>query len=312
MTQPQPQHIGQGYGLDVAHLAPLTAGSVNSNFRLEARSGERFFMRVYEEQDRTGALAEVRMIRELAELGVPTPAPLEGAPGALSEHVGKPVALYPWVDGEILCLRRVTKALAYALGRALASVHACTARLSRVPEGRFGLAGLRARLDGIERQSSAHAADTRFIRDKLEAYAAARPALPSGLIHGDLFRDNALWREGELVALIDFESASAGVFAYDLMVCVHAWCYADAFELDRVQALLEGYTSLRALTRAEWSALPSEGALAALRFATTRISDFELRTPPGQKPARDYRRFLQRLAALEAGVLDPIIKRGST
>jgi homoserine kinase type II len=314
MTVAEAQQIGRGYGLNVTRLEALRAGSVNSNFRLETSSGARYFMRVYEEQDFAGARAEVAMIRQLAELGVPTPAPLERLDGDTpAAHAGKPVAIYPWIDGDILCSRQVTPAVAQALGRALARVHACTERLSRVPRGRFGLDGLQARLDGIERQSAAYGDDTRFIRQKLAQYGAGpRDRLPRGLIHGDLFRDNVLWQDGELAALIDFESASEGIFAYDVMVCVHAWCYRDAFDAELVRALIDGYCSVRPLEAVEWAQLRSEGALAALRFATTRISDFELRTPPGEAPARDYRRFLQRLAALEAGVLDPIIKRGST
>jgi homoserine kinase type II len=100
------------------------------------------------------------------------------------------------------------------------------------------------------------------------------------------------------------------VFVYDIMVCVHAWCYGDAFDLSLVRALLDGYQAVRALEPAEMGALPAQGALAALRFATTRITDFSLRTAPGQKPARDYRRFLARLEALEDGVLGPIINEG--
>jgi homoserine kinase type II len=312
MTLAEAQSIGENYGLNVVSLQPLGAGSVNSNFSVQTRAGERFFLRVYEEQGPSDAGAELIMIRELSELGVPTPAPLSRlAGGYASLHGHKPVALHPWIDGDSLCSRRVTPALARRLGHALGAVHACTPSLSRIPEGRFGMAGLLVRLDAVDLADRGYAADTRFIRQRLDEYVArSREPLPSGLIHGDLFRDNVLFRDGELVALLDFESASAGVFAYDIMVCVHAWCYRDAYDLDAVRALLAGYSSVRRLERPEWLALPVQGALAALRFATTRITDFSLRAPAGQAPARDYRRFLGRLAALEAGALDALIKEG--
>ena len=119
-----------------------------------------------------------------------------------------------------------------------------------------------------------------------------------------------LWRDAagaELLALLDFESASAGVFVYDVMVCVHAWCYGSRFEPELVRGLLAGYRRERALEPEERAAIVHQGALAALRFATTRLTDFSLRAPPGQPPARDYRRFLDRLDALENGVLSSII-----
>jgi homoserine kinase type II len=309
MTLAEARAIGAHYDLNVASLEALAAGSVNSNFRLVTAAGERFFLRVYEEQDHDGARAELTLLRELGALGVPTPLPLPRRSGEYDcEHAGKPVGLLPWQDGEILCLGRITPRVAERLGEALARVHACSPSLSRIPKGRFGMPSLLARLDLIDAATEAYARETRFIRDRLARLdSIVRAPLPSGLIHGDLFRDNTLWKEGELVALLDFESASEGVFVYDIMVCVHAWCYGDAFDLALVGALLAGYCRVRPLRAEEWLALPAHGALAALRFATTRITDFSLRTPAGQQPARDYRRFLGRLAALDAGALEPLI-----
>ena len=183
-----------------------------------------------------------------------------------------------------------------------------------IPEGRFRVQDLFVRLDHADASTDRYATDSALIRQRLEHYTRqldAHGALPRGLIHGDLFRDNVLWQQGELRALLDFESASLGLFAYDLMVCVHAWCYGDAYDLRLVAALFDGYARERPPEAAEWSALPALGALAALRFATTRITDFAMRAAPGEAPARDYRRFLARLAALEAGVLAPLIKERS-
>ena len=322
MTLAQARAIGSTYDLDVVAIDALSAGSVNSNFRMSAASGECFFLRVYEEQNLEGAALVLRVIRELSASGVPTPPPRSRRDGGyVTAHLGKAVGLHPWVDGESLCSGRVTPSAVRHLGRALARVHRCTPSLSRVPEGRFGLQGLRERLDVVDRTDPRFAPDTSRIRERMAHYAASSSSsLPRGLIHGDLFRDNVLWRVPpgteepgagpELVALLDFESASEGVFVYDIMVCVHAWCYGAAFNLDLVRALLAGYQEERPLLTEELGALEIQGALAALRFATTRLTDFSLRAAPGQAPARDYRRFLARLDALEAGLFGPIIKEG--
>jgi homoserine kinase type II len=116
-----------------------------------------------------------------------------------------------------------------------------------------------------------------------------------------------LFENGRFVALLDFESAFHGPFVYDLMVTIAAWCYRDAFELAHARALVEGYAALRPLSAAERAAARVEGALACLRFATSRITDFELRTAPGTPPARDFRRFLARLTAITSGALDPAL-----
>jgi homoserine kinase type II len=321
MTLDAAGHIGREFGLDVTHVEALRVGSVNSNFRFRTRSGESFFARVYEEQGAAGAAAELRMLSELQRLGVPTAAPLPRLDGGYAaSHQGKPVGVVPWIEGEILCLGRITAAVAERLGRALAEVHGASSSLREIPAGRFGLSALVGRLDAIERATQRFDVDVAFIRERLARYAAVPSgALPRGLIHGDLFRDNALWRrvgkaspeELELVALIDFESASNGIFAYDLMVCMHAWCYGSKFDQKLMAALIDGYCSVRALQRDEFLALRAQGALAALRFATTRITDFSMRAAPGEAPARDYRRFLARLAAIEGGALDHIIERGT-
>jgi homoserine kinase type II len=315
----------ESYDLDVADVEALDAGSVNSNFAVQTTSGERFFVRLYEEQGFEGARAELARLEKLGEMGVPTPPPRPRRDGTfVGSHAGKPVAVHPWVDGEILCFGRVTPAAAREVGRALAHVHLCTPALGSVAAGRFGLDGLRERLDRVDRTDARFAADTRRIRERIAFHAANSPSsLPSGLIHGDLFRDNVLWRPAveagrppatakktELLALLDFESASAGAFIYDLMVCVHAWCYGHVFELSLARAMFKGYREERALEPAELAAVVPQGALAALRFATTRLTDFSLRAPPGAQPKRDYRRFLARLDALESGALGPIIEEG--
>jgi homoserine kinase type II len=171
--------------------------------------------------------------------------------------------------------------------------------------GRFQPEHIRARLARIRQESPEHARDADSIEARLDRYVAARAAtLPSGVIHGDLFRDNVLFHGEQIAALLDFESASHGRFAYDLMVTLLAWCYGDdAFDLPLVAAMLSGYKRVRPLTAAEREALPVEGAIACLRFATTRISDFSARAEPGKPPLRDYRRFLSRLEAIEAGEL---------
>ena len=192
---------------------------------------------------------------------------------------------------------------ARAVGRALAQVHVAGAREAPGPS-RFRYEDLCLRLDRV-----AASGDDRFapavpaLRDALRSAHELRPGgLPRGLIHGDLFRDNVLWGpDGGLSALLDFESASDGTFAYDLMVTVLAWCVGDDLDLDRARAMREGYEQVRLLEEGERRGLAAEGAFAALRFAVTRITDFGMRAVPGgPPPGRDWRRFMMRFHKLQA------------
>lgn len=294
--------------MELVALEPLAAGSVNSNFRARTLDGSVLFARLYEEQGVDGARSELSLLADLAAAGVPVVRPLRPAP-ELPRLDGKPFALFPWVTGESLCFALTDAEACRKVGRALAAVHLAGERRAPLGPGRFGPADMRARLDTVERTITRPdlLADVARVRGLYERFVPLRdPALPAGIVHGDLFRDNVLWQGGEIAALLDFESAFHGPLVYDLLVTLSAWCYGDAFELARARAMVEGYASVRPLAAAELAAVPTEGALGCLRFATSRITDFELRAAPGARPARDFRRFLARLDAIAGGALAPV------
>jgi homoserine kinase type II len=301
--------LGARFGLEVGTVEPLPLGSVNSNFRFKTSDGRAFFARIYEEQPRQGAEDEIRLLSTLDAAGVPVAPPLVAAGGErVLEHQGKPFTIFPWVAGEWLCLSRVTEERCRALGRALARVHLASPLVKALPEGRFRPVDMLERLARVEREQPLRVpVELRTVREKYAQYLPLRDdALPRGICHGDLFRDNVLWQGERLAALLDFESAANGSFAYDLMVTTLAWCFRDDLVVEQARALYEGYSELRPLSAAERASLPVEGVLGCLRFATSRITDFELRTAAGARPARDFRRFLRRIEAIERGAFSEV------
>lgn len=312
LTLEDGRHLAQRFSLEIAQLAAFDGGSVNSNFRLWTTDRESYFLRVYEEQGVDGARAEATLLSRLARSGVLTAEPLRDTRGEpVVVYKDKPIAIYPWVDGTILCHKLVTPEHCREVGAALADVHLASSQVGPLHEGRFGPEHLRARLDRIEAEASPELVTAaQGIRQELDRALASRSwDLPRGLIHGDLFRDNVLWNGNRIAALIDFESACEGTFLFDLLVCICAWCYGDDFDLQRVSGLVSGYQRRRPLEARELAALESEATFVCLRFATTRITDFSMRAAPGQAPGRDYRRFLARLAAIRSGTLRPVFGR---
>jgi len=301
------RRLGALYGLDVADAAGILAGSVNTNVALTLAGGGRAFLRVYEEQTLTTAAGEARLLAHLAAHGVltPRPLPLAATPDAfIAEHAGKPVAVFPWVGGASLCQARVTADAAAQVGAALARVHLAAASFS-APPSRFGPAELRARLDGVRALPDlppelSSVVDGLWAR--LDRFAARSPGRDgAGLVHGDLFRDNVLWEEGRIAALLDFESASHESYAFDLMVTLLAWCFGDGLDRALARAMARAYAAVRPLPEAEAERLHAEGSFAALRFSITRVTDFELRRLRGTGSGvfKDYRRFLARAEALD-------------
>ena len=290
--------LAKAYDLGAKRFARgIEAGTVNTSYVIELDAG-RYFLRLYEEQDRAGAEAEAALLLHLAASGVLTPAPVVGRDGqAVRMVAGKPAALFPWVEGDMLCLPRVTPAAAETVGSALARVHLAGPAPTgpTLGTGRFGAPELEARCARVALSADPQAAACGgALRDALLVAASARATnLPTGLIHGDLFRDNVLWHEGRIAALLDFESASRGPFAYDIAVTILSWSFRDTFDHAIGRALLAGYQQVRPLERSEREALFGEAVFAALRFTITRITDNAVRV------GKRWQRFVARREALE-------------
>jgi homoserine kinase type II len=303
------ERVTAAFGVDMVEAKGVLAGSVNTSFTIVDGRGRRFWLRVYEEQDHTGASREARLLTRLAAAGVSTPAPLplagagEGDGRFVTTVRDKPVCLFPFVEGKHRCQRTVTAEDVASVGGQLARVHKVgegfDSAVGLTAASRFSIGDLRSRLATLPAELPLDVADaTRLLTSRLDDLASRAPrAEPLPLIHGDLFRDNVLFSD-EGVTLLDFESASIGSAAFDLMVTLLSWCFGDDLNNDLCRALVAGYQRVRPLTEAEVGDLATQGQFACVRFATTRITDYELR-PRGIGVYKDYRRFLARLAALE-------------
>lgn len=274
----------------------IAAGTVNTSYALRLGQG-RYFLRIYEEQGHAGADAEAALLLHLAQAGVPTPAPVRARDGAMVRTLeGKPAVLFPWVDGDMLCLPAVTPASGRFVGAALARMHLAGAPAgSPLGAGRFGATDLAARCVRVATSKDEVAsAMAEELRTAITAAGKARaPGLPSGLVHGDLFRDNVLWHEGRITALLDFESAHLGPFAYDIAVTILSWSFRDSLDLSVARSIADGYVTVRELEPREREAIYDEAIFATLRFTITRITDDAIRV--GKK----WQRFVERRQAVE-------------
>ena len=106
--------------------------------------------------------------------------------------------------------------------------------------------------------------------------------LPVGVIHADLFPDNVFFLGDKLSGLIDFPFACNDILAYDVAICLNAWCFEPdhSFNVTKARALLNAYGRARKLSQSEQDALPLLARGAALRFLLTRLVDF-LNVPAG-------------------------------
>lgn len=280
--------------------APIAAGTVNTNVRVETSAGPRF-LRINEGKTPDDVAREAAIVAFVAARGVPTPPPAQTAAGApFSIWRGEFVSLFPWSPGRTLTRADMTPDYARQAGGALAKLHRAGASFPDHRPGRYEPDEIDRRLAHIETLAGTDGdltAAVAILQPELAALAGERRLdVPLGLIHGDLFIDNVLYDGPALASLLDFEQASWGRLAYDVAVTLLAFAFGrDDFRPEVVRALLAGYAAERPPTAGEREAFGAELRFAACRFAVTRITDVYLKRTAGAAPGKDFGRYLLRL-----------------
>jgi homoserine kinase type II len=255
----------------------IAEGVENSNYLLTTEKGP-FFLTLYEKRVRPGDLPFfLGLMDHLAARSIPCPIPLRDRSGeSLQLLAGRPAALIEFLRG--YSVRRPRVEHCARLGEALARFHLGG---STFPQRRDNALALQ----GWEKLVAA----TSSRADELNAGLAGEIAgefaflqgrwpteLPAGIIHADLFPDNVLFLGDEISGLIDFYFACNDLFAYDIAICLNAWCFEqpNTINVTKARALLRGYGGQRPLSEAEIQALPILARGAALRFLLTRLYDW--------------------------------------
>ena len=289
---------------EVVSFKGIAEGVENSNFLLRTTKGQ-FILTLYEKRvDAADLPFFVGLMEHLSRRGVTCPQPVRNRAGtALGTLAGRPAAIVTFLDG--LWIRRPNVQHCGEVGEAMARMHLAGADFSVRRANALSLDGWPPLFHEAEERADSVASHLRDEGAAELAYLEARwPAgLPGGVIHADLFNDNVFFLGEKLSGLIDFYFACNDAFAYDLAICLSAWCFEpdNSFNISKGRALIARYEQVRRLDAAEVAALPILARGAALRFMLTRLVDW-LSVPPGAKVApknpleyRDKLRFHQRV-----------------
>jgi homoserine kinase type II len=281
----------------------IAEGIQNSNFLLETEKG-RYFLTIYESRTNTAELPYfLNLLHWLVEHDFPSAAPIADRQGRFLNHIaGKPAALVSFISG--LSVRRPNASHCREAGGGLAWLHQAGhgypgRRINDLGQpfwaGMF--APLRAAADALKPGLAA------TIESDLAALHRGWPrGLPGGAVHTDFFPDNVFFRDGRFAAAIDFYFACDDLYAYDLAVCLNAWCFEPdgTFNVTRAQALIAGYEARRPLSPAEREALPILAWGAAMRFFLTRLRDWGDTTPSALVRPHDPLEYERKLAVHRA------------
>src|SRR5476651_862690 len=260
----------------------IAEGVENSNFLLHTSAGY-FILTLYEKR-----VAKVELpfflglMTYLASRGIICPEPLKNKSGqALSELAGRPAVIINFLEG--IWPRKPNAAHCAGVGQALAKMHLAGRDFPMSRANALSVSGWRPLFD-----IAAPRADE--LQHGLRAFLGAEldhlesniwpENLPRGVIHADLFPDNVFFLGEKLSGIIDFTFACNDLLAYDVAICLNAWCFESdhSFNVTKARAFLNAYGRERQLSEAEQEPLLARGA--AMRFLLTRLVDV-LNVPPG-------------------------------
>ena len=286
----------------------IAEGVENSNFLVHTSIGS-FILTLYEKRVAAADLPFfLGLMEHLAARGITCPQPVKNKQGGvLGTIAGRPAAIVTFLDG--LWIRRPHPHHCAAVGEALAGLHLAGKDFSMKRANALGLESWRPLYQHAkDRGDSVRPGLCAEIAKELDALEKSWPRdLPDGVIHADLFPDNVFFLDDKLSGLIDFYFACTDTLAYDVAVCLNAWCFEPdhSYNVTKGRALLNSYGKKRALSAEERAALPMLARGAAMRFLLTRLVDW-LAVPDGalvkpKDPLEYYRKLRFHQSVKSAG-----------
>ena len=283
--------IGLAGFTELISIEKLDGGWANSNYKLSLSDGTKLVLKIWNEQHEDRVEYLLGITTYLSELGIPTPKPISFNNNEyLIMKNNLPWTILPFIDGE--WLGNDYQSL-FTLGQIQANMHLAVPPKNLENDFSMGIT-LFDKLFKIADERNCWddflltLKSSRSIYEKLDK-------LPKGIIHGDLFPDNVIRQNDGNLFLLDFEEVCNDILAFDLAMTFVGFGWEDGEPInDRWVAILEGYQSVRKLTKEELDALPDLHKLATLSIAAWRYWQFKINLP-GTKHEDRYLEMTDRL-----------------
>jgi homoserine kinase type II len=293
------QKFAAQYALgEIVSCKGIAEGVENSNYLLRTETGI-FILTLYEKRvDPKDLPFFIGLMEHLAARGLACPTPVHGNDGvALRTLCGRPACVITFLDG--MWPRRIQPFHCAGVGRALAELHLAGGSFTMSRPNSLSLAGWRHYFELCRlRADEIRPGLAEELASELAQIEAAWPRdLPGGIIHADLFPDNVFFRGEKVSGLIDFYFACSDFLAYDIAICLNAWCFESdgSFNVTKARLLLSNYRAVRPISAAELAALPLLARGSALRFLLTRLYDWLNQSAGAMVRPKDPLEYLQKL-----------------
>ena len=300
---------------EVVSSKGIAEGVENTNYLVQTDQ-DNFILTLYEKRVNPDDLPFfLGLLDHLADKGFPCPTPVHGRDGEVLRRLAdRPAAMVSFLKG--VWHRKPRTVHCAGVGRIMAELALAGQDYTIPRPNALTLPNWRPLFEACDGQANSVADGlAEEIETELTWLEKSWPEdLPTGVIHADMFPDNVFFLGDKLSGVIDFYFACNDFLAYEIAVCLNAWCFeADRqFNVTKARHMLQAYQKVRPLSAAEMQALPVLARGAALRFLLTRLYDW-LNTPEGAlvRPHdplqfRDYLRFHKGLKGPAAYGLDQV------
>jgi homoserine kinase type II len=253
----------------------ISDGIENTNYFVNTLNGDdrHFVLTLFEHHTLEQMQYYLGLMHHLTDHRVPSADPVADNNG---NHVRmfkqKPAALVYRLDGGSIVDTEVSHC--EQIGAAMGKMHAAGLSYDAHKPNPRGPAWCASTAEAV--YSVLADEDVVFLQAEVDFQKSNRDAdIPRGVIHADLFRDNALWDGDTLSGIIDFYYACDDVLLYDVAVLVNDWCNTRdaALDKDKVVALLQAYNRYRPFQQNEQQYWPAMLRAGALRFWLSRLYD---------------------------------------
>ena len=286
------------HALDLGELQTIKAcagGIENTNYFVTTTHGE-YVLTLFERLSFEQLPFYLHLMKHLAARGIPVPDPAPGKNGDILHRLkGKPAAVVNRLRGHSELAPSADHCA--SVGEMLARLHLAGLDYPRHQPNLRGLSWWNETLPMVLPHTTP--GQRSLLLGELAyqnhvAASSAYQALPVGVIHADLFRDNVMFEGGQLTGFFDFYFAGCDSFLFDIGVCLNDWCVelpSGRHAAARADAFLAAYQSVRQLTAQERALLPAALRAGALRFWISRLWDFHLPRDAAVLQAHDPSHF---------------------
>jgi homoserine kinase type II len=267
---------------NLVSFSGITEGIENSNYHLKTTNGD-FILTLFEKRtDKNDLPFFINIMMYLNDRKFKCPKPIIDNKGNYLQILsGKPTVIVAFLEGKSKI--KLTIEDNFAVGSTMAKMHLYSHKFNMKRINSLSISGWEKLLYKCDRSISKIILNEiepniiKEIKNSLDFCKKKWPNnLPVGFIHGDMFPDNVFFKDNKISGVIDFYFSCTDILVYDLAIAVNAWCFDNdkIFNKNKFKSLIDGYQSIRKLSKEELFYLPLLSHAAALRFLLTRIYDW--------------------------------------